>query len=137
MRQLAAAALALALAAAATGCGDAVSRSDQVTRACAGAAAGADALHGSGADIVGRVQAAEQLAAGAAHALPAGDAKNPDDPENQAVRALLAQSLRLRLVRSQIERGSAPRVVLQAASRGLTVGDRQTRERLAAVGVHC
>jgi hypothetical protein len=136
VRAAAAAGLALVLGAALAACGE--SDADRTARACAGASTGAAALHGPGRDIAARVQAAEDTAADAARALPRGDPDDPTDVDAQAVRALLAQSLRLRLVRSQIARGTpGPRQVLAAAAAGLTEGDRQTRERLAAAGVSC
>jgi hypothetical protein len=130
-------ALAFALATALAACGDDETTAQRVAAACAGAHAGAAALHGTGRDIAKRVHDAETRAADGAHALPAGDPDDPADVEAVAVKALLAQALRLRLVRSQIARGTAPQRVLDAASAGLTEGDRQTRERLAAAGVRC
>jgi hypothetical protein len=136
VRAAAAAVGALAIAAALTACGG-DSASDPTARACAAASAGAAALHGSG-EITARVRAAEQSAAHAALALPKGDPRDPADVEAAAVRALLNQSMRLRLVRSQIERGTAaPGEVLRAAASGLTGGDRLTRDALAAAGMRC
>ncbi len=54
------------------------------------------------------------------------------------MRALLNQSMRLRLVRSQIARGTPPAPeILRAAESGLTGGDRQVRDALAAAGLRC
>lgn len=139
MRPAAWAALALALAATLAACGGSdESAADRVAKACAAASSGNAALHGAGSDVTQRVQDAEDSAADAAHALPQGDPQDPDDADAQAVRALLNQSLRLRLVRSQIARGHpAPQQVLEQASAGLTAGDRIVRDRLAAAGVTC
>jgi hypothetical protein len=137
VRPAAAVALALALVTALAACGSSETPAQRDAEACAGAAAGAAALHGPGADVDARVRAAEDRAAAGAHALPPGHPDDPSDAEAIAVRALLAQSLRLRLVRSQIARGTPPETVLKAAGAGLTEGDRQTRERLAAAGVRC
>jgi hypothetical protein len=135
------AALALAIAATLAACGGddgGGGKADLIARACAGASSGDAALHGSGHDIEARVRDAEDVAADAARALPRGDRNVPADVDAQAVRALLAQSLRLRLVRSQIARGAPPpQEVLDAAAAGLTAGDRIVRERLAAAGVTC
>jgi hypothetical protein len=136
MRAAAAAAVTLALAAALAACGG-DSTSDSTARACAAAATGAAALRGPG-DIAKRVRAAEETAAHAALALPQGNPRDPADVQAAAVRALLNQSMRLRLVRSQIERGAPPpEEVLRAAASGLTGGDRQVRDALAAAGMRC
>ena len=131
MRAAAAAALALALAAAPAGCGGR-DQGDRTARACAGATTGEAALHGPGDDIAARVHAAEQTAADAARALPRGDPHDPSDVDAAAVRALLAQSLRLRLVRSQIARGAPPpQQVLDAAAAGAGAATaRQTRAEI-------
>jgi hypothetical protein len=130
-------ALAFAMAATLAACGG-DGDGDRNARACAGATTGEAALHGPGRDIEARVRAAEDTAADAARALPRGDPHDPSDRDAQAVRALLAQSLRLRLVRSQIQRDErAPQEVLRAAASGLTGGDRIVRDRLAAAGVTC
>jgi hypothetical protein len=137
VRPAAAAVSALALAAALAACGG-DGEGDRDARACAGASTGDAALHGRGHDIEARVHDAEDRAADAARALPRGDPDDPADDDAQAVRALLAQSLRLRLVRSQIQREErAPAEVLHAAAAGLTAGDQIVRERLAAAGVTC
>jgi hypothetical protein len=129
--------LALAIAATLVACGG-DGESDRTARACAGASSGDAALHGPGSDIEARVRDAEDATADAARALPPGDPDDPADVDAQAVRALLAQSLRLRLVRSQIARGAPPaEKVLQAAAAGLTAGDRIVRDRLAAAGFTC
>jgi hypothetical protein len=130
---------ALALAAALAACGGSQdSHAEVVAEACAGASTGDAALHGSERDISARVHDAENVAAAAAHALPQGDPKDPADVDAQAVRALLNQSLRLRLVRSQIARGHpAPQKVLEQAAAGLTAGDQIVRDRLAAAGLTC
>jgi hypothetical protein len=131
------AALALAIAATLAACGG-CDDSDRTARACAGASSGDAALHGPGSDIEARVRDAEDAAADAARALPSGDRDDPADVDAQAVDALLKQSLRLRLVRSQIQREErAPQEVLDAAAAGLTAGDRIVRDRLAAAGVTC
>jgi hypothetical protein len=105
---------------------------------CPGASAGARVLRGSAAPraIVDRVSAAEDVATRAATALqdlsaPAGRV----DGQAEAVRSLLTQATRLRLVREQIARGSPAPAVLDAARPGLTEGDRQTRANLRAIGV--
>jgi len=137
VRRAAAAVLALALAVSAAACGGDDDEADRDARACAGATTGDAALHGRG-DIEERVHRAEDVAADAARALPRGDPHDPADADAQAVRALLAQSLRLRLVRSQIQRDERPpQAVLRAAAAGLTAGDRIVRDRLAAAGVTC
>ena len=136
MRRAAATVLALALAASLAACGDG-HEADREARACAGTRTGDAALHGRG-DVEERVRDAEEIAADAARALPRGDPHDPADVEAQAVRALLAQSMRLRLVRSQIQRDERPpQAVLRAAAAGLTAGDRIVRDRLAAAGVTC
>jgi len=138
MRPAAVAVLALAIAATLAACGGDDQDGDRTARACAGAASGDAALHGSGQDIEARVRHAEETAVDAARALPQGDRDDPADVDAQAVEALLKQSLRLRLVRSQIARGAPPpQKVLRAAASGLTAGDRIVRERLAAAGVTC
>jgi hypothetical protein len=139
MRPAAAAVPALAIVATLAACGGSDdSRAEQVAKACAGASSGAAALHGAQRDIAQRVHDAEDVAAAAAHALPQGDPQDPEDVDAQAVRALLSQSLRLRLVRSQIARGHpAPERVLEQAAAGLTAGDQIVRDRLAAAGVTC
>lgn len=135
---------ALALAGLAlTGCGDDEPSSDygaRVAEACPGTTTGAQALEaigvGSGDGVVARVKRAERTATRAAKAL--GDATPPqrlDEAHAEAVHVLLGQAGRLRLVRDQIDRGSPPRTVLEAASAGLTAGDRQAASRLAALGV--
>lgn len=139
MRRAAVAASVLALSATLAACGgDDGSRAQRDAKACAGTSVGDAALHGAEPDVSQRVQDAENTAAEAAHALPKGDGKDPEDPQAQAVRALLSQSMRLRVVRTQIARGSPPaQDVLHAAAAGLTAGDRIARERLAAAGITC
>jgi hypothetical protein len=139
VRPAAAVVLALATAATLAACGGSDdSQAERVAKACAGASSGDAALHGAKRDIAERVHDAEDVAAAAAHALPRGDPQDPADADAQAVRALLNQSLRLRLVRSQIARGHpAPRQVLEQAAAGLTAGDQIVRDRLAAAGVTC
>jgi len=108
-------------------------------RACPGASAGAQALdggHRDGDGVIARVRAAERTATRAGtlldHVTPPPDRV---ERHEEAVRALLRQATRLRLVRDQIRRGSPPATVLRAARRGLDDGDRQTTARLAAIGV--
>ncbi len=143
-RAVALAGLALAAAAALSGCGGEDPPPDYPARAreaCAGATTGARALAALGGAtgpgmVVARVKRAEKTATRAAKTL---DHLTPPDElaerQDEAVRVLLAQATRLRLVREQIRRGSAAHVVLDAARAGLTAGDRQTRSRLAAIGV--
>jgi hypothetical protein len=136
VRPAAGAALAFAIVATLAACGG-ESRAERTARVCAAAGSGERALHGSG-DIATRVHAAEERVAAAARVLPQGDPEDPTDVNAAAVRVLLAQSLRLRLVRTQIARGAPPaQQVLEAAASGLTGGDAQVRDALAAAGVHC
>jgi hypothetical protein len=140
---------ALALVAATTiaalaGCGsdDAAPAPDytaRAARACAGATAGAQAMAGSGgstAAIISHIKGAEAAAARAAKAL---DRLAP--PQRMAadqaavVRSIYAQSLRLRLVREQIARGSDAEAVIEAARPGLDDGDDEATERLKLLGV--
>ncbi|HWV85073.1 MAG TPA: hypothetical protein VNZ62_06465 [Capillimicrobium sp.] len=128
---------------AAAGCGGDEPASDyaaRAARACPGASTGAQGLAALGARTPGEavtiVKRAELTATRAARELI--DLTPPDrlaEAHEEAERALLSQAHRLRLVRDQIDRGSAPRVVVAAARAGLTAGDRQTAERLAAIGV--
>jgi len=136
-------ALAMVVVLAATGCGGDEPAPDyaaRAARACPGASTGAQGLAALGArtpeEAVAIVKRAERAATRAARALI--DLTPPDrlaEAHEEAERALLGQASRLRLVRDQIDRGSAPRVVVAAARAGLTAGDRQAAERLAAIGV--
>jgi hypothetical protein len=145
VRAAAAAALAAALATTLTACGSSGSPpapeayAAQVARACPGAAAGAQALGGAGGSpqqIIARVKGAERTATRAAKALDhvQAPAKLVED-QDAVVRSLLAQAIRLRLVREQIAHGSPAGVVIDAARAGLDDGDRQASNRLAAIGV--
>jgi hypothetical protein len=129
----------LALAVVLAGCGSATkSRPDDYRRAaalaCPGASTGSRTL--AGAPSPQRVKREGQVALRAAQAL--ARARPPDDlvvRHREAVRMLQSQAARLSLVLEQMDRGPAPRVVLDAARAGLRAGDRQATASLAAVGV--
>jgi hypothetical protein len=136
-------ALATVVVLAAAGCGGDEPTPDyaaRAARACPGASTGAQGLAALGArtpeQAIATVKRAERTATRAARTLI--DLTPPDrlaEAHEEAERALLSQASRLRLVRDQIDRGSPPQVVVAAARAGLTAGDRQAAERLAAIGV--
>jgi hypothetical protein len=111
----------------------------RAARACAGATAGAQALSGSGerrATIIAHIKGAEAAAARAAKALDRLTApQRLAEDQAAVVRSIYAQSLRLRLVREQIARGSAAEAVIEAARPGLQDGDDQAIGRLKLLGV--
>ncbi|MBX5442380.1 MAG: hypothetical protein IRZ32_12755 [Solirubrobacteraceae bacterium] len=130
---------------AAGGCGDdgpAPDYAARVHRACPGASTGAQGLQalraGSPDEAVAIVKRAERTATRAARRLiDTTPPKRLAGAHEEAERALLSQAHRLRLVRDQIDRGSAPRTVVAAARAGLEAGDRQAAQRLAAIGAGC
>lgn len=148
MRPLPSAALAAAVAgltaAAVAGCGSAGGEpaADYVARAaraCSGATAGAQALSATGgtpAEIIAHIKGAERSATAAAKALDRLNAPRRVAQDQEAVvRSIYAQSLRLRLVREQISRGSSAEAVIVAARTGLEDGDDEATGRLKLLGV--
>jgi hypothetical protein len=106
----------------------------QAAHACAGATTGAHALAAGGPArrVEREIHAATRAAKALARAHPPEEL---GEAHREALHTLQGQVARLRLVRDQMERGSEPRVVLDAARAGLRAGDRQATARLAAVGI--
>jgi hypothetical protein len=134
-----------ALAALVAGCGgsgattSAADYPSRAARACAGATSGAQAMEGAGGTrkaIIGHIKSAEAAAARAAKALDRLPApRHLAQDQAAVVRSIYAQSLRLRLVREQIARGSDAEAVIEAARPGLVAGDDEATSRLKLLGV--